>query len=267
MRSARTKVVTRETGPEASVGSARLAGVSIAEIVRGIKDEGEFTLASFGTFTIRKEKAGQTMDPHTGEPVKVKAGKTIRFKASPGLQAAIADPDDARLSVRRRVAAERNSGELSVRAGLSSVPNGLKVDPDVYEPDPRARALLRGAKIAEEDLKAAGGAFDLRQVQLLMHGISRQRIEQIVREKALLAVPGPSNRRRYPTIQFNADGSVVRGLRDVQEALDFSNPWSVLSFLANPDDHLGKERPIDLLRRGELELVLESARRVGMQGA
>jgi len=49
--------------------------------------------------------------------------------------------------------------------------------------------------------------------------------------------------------------------------LDFSNPWSVLSFLANPDDHLGKERPIDLLRRGELELVLESARRVGIQGA
>ena len=136
-----------------------------------------------------------------------------------------------------------------------------------FEPDARARALLRGIEIAESDLAAAGGAYDLGQVQRLMHGVSRQRIERRVLEKSLLAVPGPSNRRRYPTIQFNPDGTVVDGLKAVQETLDFASPWSVLSFLVNPDDHLNNERPIDVLRRGDVDLVLASARRVGVQGA
>ena len=136
-----------------------------------------------------------------------------------------------------------------------------------FEPDARARALLRGIEIAESDLAAAGGAYDLAQVQRLMHGVSRQRIERRVQERTLLAVPGPSNRRRYPTFQFNPDGTVVDGLKAVQETLDFSSPWSVLSFLVNPDDHLNNERPIDVLRRGNVDLVLASARRVGVQGA
>jgi len=150
---------------------------------------------------------------------------------------------------------------------MGTARNTVRVDPRAYELGPRARALLRGVRIAEEDLTAAGGAYDLAQVQLLLRGVSRQRIEQRVKDKALLAVPGPSSRRRYPTIQFNADGSLVDGLRQVQETLDFSSPWSVLSFLVTPDASLDGEQPIEVMRRGELGLVLESARRVGTQGA
>jgi hypothetical protein len=158
---------------------------------------------------------------------------------------------------------------MTVATEASAVP--LETAPSVgraaFEPDARARALLRGVEIAETDLAISGGAFDLDQVQRLMHGVSRQRIERRVQEGSLLAVPGPSNRRRYPTVQFNPDGSVVPGLKAVQEVLNFSSPWSVLSFLVNPDDHLDNERPIEKLRRGELEPVIESARRVGVQGA
>jgi hypothetical protein len=136
-----------------------------------------------------------------------------------------------------------------------------------FEPDARARALLRGIEIAESDLAAAGGAYSLEQVQRIMRGVSRQAVERRVQEGSLLAVPGPSNRRRYPTIQFNSDGTIVSGLKEIQRALDFSSPWSVLSFLANPDDHLDNARPIDVLRRGNIDLVVESARRVGSQGA
>lgn len=50
------------------------------------KKEGSFTLPSFGTFTVRKTKARKALNPRTGEPVKVKAGKTVRFKASPSLK-------------------------------------------------------------------------------------------------------------------------------------------------------------------------------------
>ena len=135
------------------------------------------------------------------------------------------------------------------------------------EPDARVRAMLRGVEYAQADLQGAGGAYDLDQVRILMHDVSRQAIDKRVKEGSLMAVPGPSNRRRFPTAQFNDDGSVVPGLKAVQEALGFSSPWAVLNFLVNPDDRLNGERPIEVLRRGEVERVVESARRVGVQGA
>ncbi len=61
----------------------------IAAIVRDLKKEGGFTLPSFGTFRVTKTKARKGLNPRTGEPVKVKAGKTVRFKASPNLKKAV----------------------------------------------------------------------------------------------------------------------------------------------------------------------------------
>ena len=98
-------------------------------------------------------------------------------------------------------------------------------------------------------------------------GVSRQAVEKRVREGSLLAVPGPSNRRRFPTVQFTDDGEVVEGLREVRQALPFRNPWAVLNFLVNPDDRLGGRRPIDALKAGETDEVVEAARRIGQQGA
>lgn len=137
---------------------------------------------------------------------------------------------------------------------------------DAFVPDARARAILRGLDFAHADLKEAGGAYDLAQVRKIMRGVSRQAIEKRVREGSLLAVPGPNNRRSYPTLQFNADGSVVDGLRAVRDALRTKNPWAILGFLINPQDALEGHRPITRLRAGALEPVLQAARRTGEQG-
>lgn len=136
-----------------------------------------------------------------------------------------------------------------------------------FEPDARSRAMLEGVRIAQEDLRDAGGAYDLEQVRTLMRGVSRQAIDKRVQEGSLLAVPGPSNRRSYPTLQFNSDGTIVSGLKAVREALQTSNPWTVLNFLSHPDDRLDGRKPIDLLKSGNFELVIEAARRHGEQGA
>jgi nucleoid DNA-binding protein len=55
----------------------------IDAIVKEIKKSGGFTLPSFGTFRVAKTKARKGLNPRTGEAIKVKAGKTVRFKASP----------------------------------------------------------------------------------------------------------------------------------------------------------------------------------------
>lgn len=141
------------------------------------------------------------------------------------------------------------------------------VDETAFEPDARSRAMLEGVRIAQEDLRDAGGAYDLDQVRTLMRGVSRQAVDKRVQEGSLLAVPGPSNRRSYPTLQFNRDGTVVPGLKAVRDALQTSNPWTILNFLSHPDGKLDNRKPIDLLRSGELDLVLEAASRHGEQGA
>jgi hypothetical protein len=136
-----------------------------------------------------------------------------------------------------------------------------------YTPDARSLAILEGVRIAQEDLREAGGAYDLDQVRTLMHGVSRQAVDKRVQEGSLLAVPGPSNRRSYPTLQFNSDGTVVEGLKAVSEALPTRNPWTILNFLAQPDDRLSGRKPIDVLKEGKINLVVEAAQRIGQQGA
>ncbi|MFT8718588.1 HU family DNA-binding protein [Acetobacter sp.] len=73
------------TGVAANKAAAELMDA----IIKELKREGGFTLPSFGTFTVKKTKARKALNPRTGEPVKVKAGKTVRFKASPNLKKAV----------------------------------------------------------------------------------------------------------------------------------------------------------------------------------
>lgn len=128
-----------------------------------------------------------------------------------------------------------------------------------FAPGPRARAILRGVENARKDLKDAGGAFDVEDVRKLLHGVSRQAIDKRVKDGALLTVPGPSGKRGFPALQFQPDGAVVPGLKEVQAALGYASPWSVLNFLVNPHDLLDGRAPIDLLRRGEVALVERAA--------
>jgi DNA-binding protein HU-beta len=64
----------------------RAAGDLMDAIIKELKKAGKFTLPSFGTFTVRRTKARKGLNPRTGESIKVKAGKTVRFKASPTLK-------------------------------------------------------------------------------------------------------------------------------------------------------------------------------------
>lgn len=72
-------------------GSAanRATGDLISAIVKELKKAGKFTLPGFGTFTVRKTRARKGLNPRTGASIKVKAGKTVRFKASPVLKKSV----------------------------------------------------------------------------------------------------------------------------------------------------------------------------------
>lgn len=78
--------VLAESAEITGVTAGRSATALMEAIVKEMKKNGKFTLPGFGTFTVRKTKARKGVNPRTGEPIKVKAGKTVRFKASPALK-------------------------------------------------------------------------------------------------------------------------------------------------------------------------------------
>jgi DNA-binding protein HU-beta len=81
--------VIRQSAELTGAGANRAATDLMAAIVKELKKTGKFTLPSFGTFSVRKTKARKALNPRTGEGIKVKAGKTVRFKASPTLKKAV----------------------------------------------------------------------------------------------------------------------------------------------------------------------------------
>lgn len=70
-----------------SYAKAKIATNDLIEaIVDQLKREGEFGIVGFGTFRVRRTKARKGRNPATGETIKVRAGKAVRFKASPTLK-------------------------------------------------------------------------------------------------------------------------------------------------------------------------------------
>jgi DNA-binding protein HU-beta len=78
--------VIQDSAAIPAIHAYRVAGDLMAAIEQEIKKSGRFSLPTFGTFSVRRIKAGKAINPRTGERIKVKARKTVRFKASPKLR-------------------------------------------------------------------------------------------------------------------------------------------------------------------------------------
>ncbi len=82
-----TDVIQEASGLPASV-SGRVAAELVAAIKAEIIENGRFTLPDFGAFVVRETPKRTATNPATGEKVQVKAGATVKFKASPSLKEA-----------------------------------------------------------------------------------------------------------------------------------------------------------------------------------
>lgn len=69
----------------------RAVELVLGEIQGGLKNakkDGKYTIGTFGTFMIGKRGARLGRNPRTGESIKIRASKTLRFKASNSLKKA-----------------------------------------------------------------------------------------------------------------------------------------------------------------------------------
>ena len=82
-----TDVIAQSAEMPASAAN-RVAADLIAAIKKEIIETGRFTLPDFGSFIVRETPKRTALNPRTGEKVQVKAGATVKFKASPNLKEA-----------------------------------------------------------------------------------------------------------------------------------------------------------------------------------
>jgi DNA-binding protein HU-beta len=83
-----TDVIVRSTEMP-TLAANGLATDIIAAIKAEIVETGRFTIPDFGAFIVRETAKRTALNPRTGEKVAVKAGATVRFKASPSLKEAV----------------------------------------------------------------------------------------------------------------------------------------------------------------------------------
>lgn len=71
--------------------AGRTVDLVLGQIEAGLKaskKEGRYAVGTFGTFSIAKRAARKGRNPQTGEPIKIKASKVLKFKPAAQLKAA-----------------------------------------------------------------------------------------------------------------------------------------------------------------------------------
>lgn len=81
--------VIRQSLELTGTAANRVTNDLLDAIVKELKKSGKFTLPSFGTFKVVKTRARKALNPRTGASIRVKARKTVRFKASPILKRSV----------------------------------------------------------------------------------------------------------------------------------------------------------------------------------
>ena len=79
-------LANKEAGIESKAAAGRALDAVLDGIAAGIKKDGNVQLIGFGTFSVKARAARTGRNPLTGETIKIKASKTVGFKAGAALK-------------------------------------------------------------------------------------------------------------------------------------------------------------------------------------
>lgn len=80
-------LANKEAGIESKAAAGRAVDAVLDGIAAGIKKDGNVQLIGFGTFAVKSRAARTGRNPQTGATIKIKASKTVGFKAGAALKA------------------------------------------------------------------------------------------------------------------------------------------------------------------------------------
>jgi hypothetical protein len=136
------------------------------------------------------------------------------------------------------------------KVGEEGVPKGAALEAA------RMRNLVR---VLQDRARLREESFRTGEVEDLLV-VGRERLRQMrERGEILGVVRGERRPTLYPRWQFGADGETIEGLPDVISAAREvgMGPEELHFFMTEPDERLGGEPPVGLLRRGKTERVVD----------
>ena len=79
-------LANKDAGLESKAAAGRAVDAVLDGIAAGIKKDGNVQLIGFGTFAVKSRAARTGRNPQTGATIKIKASKTVGFKAGAALK-------------------------------------------------------------------------------------------------------------------------------------------------------------------------------------
>ncbi len=77
---------------ETKASAERALNSVLKGITYGLKKDKTVQLVGFGSFTVKKRRGRMGRNPQTGEPIKIKASKTVTFRAGKVLKDSVPMP-------------------------------------------------------------------------------------------------------------------------------------------------------------------------------
>jgi hypothetical protein len=145
--------------------------------------------------------------------------------------------------------------QAQVNAAATEVETWTRID----------RARLRGLQERRAVLEAEGGAVPTEEAARLL-GVTPQAVNKRRKAGKLIGLSLGRRGYLYPVWQFERSGTLPH-LSEVLDALPLEDEWMQAIFLLGPNERLDGSRPLDELRRGNVEAVLRAARTFGEHGA
>lgn len=158
-----------------------------------------------------------------------------------------------------KVLAAPDEGEF-----LTTIANELSPAEDTEYPA-ITESLRGGIELRNRLLKEEGGCASAEQTAAMLGLGSRQAIYHQLKRRFLFAVPVGQRGLLFPVWQFK-NGHALPGLDRVLAAFQHGDPWAIFLFFLSKSPALGGQRPLDMLRDGQIETVVEAAAAHGQQG-
>ncbi len=79
-------VKNKKASFESKAAAERAVEAVLEGISSGLKKDKKVQLIGFGTFSVRKRAARSGRNPQTGQPIKIKASRTVGFKVGKKLK-------------------------------------------------------------------------------------------------------------------------------------------------------------------------------------
>jgi DNA-binding protein HU-beta len=83
-----TELVAKELG-ESKAGADRAIAAVLGGIQKGLKKQKKVSLVGFGSFEVKRRKARKGRNPQTGEAIRIKASKSVGFRAGKPLKESV----------------------------------------------------------------------------------------------------------------------------------------------------------------------------------